>query len=291
MKRIIHLSLACLLVWMVSAKPADNHGEEEARTFEDLSPEESKARLGKIVEKIDNDGDGKLDVQELKIWIEKQQKSYVFKDVDAQWAGHNVDGDDIITFDEYNKTSYSGLPEEELLKLDEAEQIDFREMIKRDKRRWVGADTSRDGSLNKEEFSAFLHPEEFDHMRDVVIDETMDDIDKDNDGYVSLEEYIGDMFVSQNGEDEPDWVKTEREQFGEYRDKNNDGIMDRAEVGDWIMPRDYDHAEAEARHLVHESDKDNDKKLTKQEIMDQYDLFVGSQVTDFGEALIKHDEF
>lgn len=28
-----------------------------------------------------------------------------------------------------------------------------------------------------------------------------------------------------------------------------------------------------------------------QEIMENYDLFVGSQATDFGEALTRHDEF
>lgn len=34
-----------------------------------------------------------------------------------------------------------------------------------------------------------------------------------------------------------------------------------------------------------------DKKLTKEEILNNYDLFVGSQATDFGDALTRHDEF
>lgn len=62
---------------------------------------------------------------------------------------------------------------------------------------------------------------------------------------------------SQDGDaDEPEWVKTEREQFVEFRDKNRDGKMDKEETKDWILPSDYDHAEAEARHLVYESDQD-----------------------------------
>lgn len=74
----------------------------------------------------------------------------------------------------------------------------------------------------------------------------------------------------------------------------------------WIIPPDFDHSEAEAKHLVFESDVDGDGHLTKEEILEKYDLFVGSQVsfskasnssififqaTDFGEALSRHDEF
>lgn len=76
-----------------------------------------------------------------------------------------------------------------------------------------------------------------------------------------------------------------------YRDTNKDGFMDENEVKDWIAPPEFDHAEAEARHLVFEADTDADEKLTKGEILDKYDLFVGSQATDFGEALARHDEF
>ena len=31
--------------------------------------------------------------------------------------------------------------------------------------------------------------------------------------------------------------------------------------------------------------------LTKDEVLEKYDLFVGSQATDFGDALYRHDEF
>ena len=56
----------------------------------------------------------------------------------------------------------------------------------RDKRRWHTADEDKDGTLNKLEFKHFLHPEESDHMRDIVVSETLDDIDKDGDGLISL---------------------------------------------------------------------------------------------------------
>lgn len=99
------------------------------------------------------------------------------------------------------------------------------------------------------------------------------------------------MYRGGGEDEEPDWVGNEREQFSIYRDKDNDGFMNEDEVRNWILPNEFDHAEAEARHLIYESDKDLDQKLTKEEILAKYDLFVGSQATDFGEALNRHDEF
>lgn len=64
------------------------------------------------------------------------------------------------------------------------------------------------------------------------------------------------MFAHEDGGPEPDWVRTEREQFSDFRDLNKDGKMDQDEIRHWIMPQDYDHAQAEARHLVYESDQD-----------------------------------
>lgn len=64
------------------------------------------------------------------------------------------------------------------------------------------------------------------------------------------------MYNQEGDTSEPEWVKTEREQFTEFRDKNKDGKMDKEETRDWILPSDYDHAEAEAKHLVYESDAD-----------------------------------
>jgi len=57
---------------------------------------------------------------------------------------------------------------------DENERYDYRYMISRDKRRWAKADQDGDGLLTKAEFVDFLHPEEVEHMKDVVIDVSME---------------------------------------------------------------------------------------------------------------------
>lgn len=42
-------------------------------------------------------------------------------------------------------------------------------MLTRDERRFKTADRDGDGIATREEFTAFLHPEEFDYMKDVVV--------------------------------------------------------------------------------------------------------------------------
>ncbi|XP_056132268.1 calumenin-A [Lampris incognitus] len=262
-------------------------GREEAKSFDELTPEESKHRLGLIVEKIDNDKDGFVTEEELKAWIKKAQKRYIYVNVDNQWNDFDINKDGLISWEEYKNVTYGTYLEDP--EVDDG--YNYKQMMARDERRFKVADRNGDLIADKEEFTSFLHPEDYTHMKDIVVLETMEDIDKDGDGLISLTEYIGDMYNHEDGQEEPEWLVTEREQFVEFRDKNKDGKMDKEETMDWIMPSDYDHAEAEAKHLIYESDTNKDEKLTKEEILNKYDLFVGSQATDFGEALVRHDEF
>lgn len=264
-------------------------GQEEARTFDLLTPEESRRRLGVIVGKMDQNQDGFVNEEELKFWIKASQQKHVSDSVATQWNDFDLNQDGLISWDEYRNVTYGSY-------LDDPQtdtELDYGHMMARDERRFKVADRNGDLIADRKEFTAFLHPEDHEHMKDIVVQETLEDIDKNGDGFIDLKEYIGDMYTSEENQEEaePDWVASERQQFSEFRDKNNDGKMDREETLDWILPADYDHAQAEAKHLLHESDANKDGKLTKEEILDKYDVFVGSQVTDFGEALLRHDEF
>lgn len=262
-------------------------GQEEAKTFEQLAPEESKRRLSIIVDKMDSNKDGFISEEELKVWIKNAQKTHISNSVEHQWKDFDMNSDGLISWEEYKNVTYGSFLENPQTDT----EYNYTYMMSRDERRFRVADRNGDSIADKQEFTAFIHPEDHEHMKDIVVQETMEDIDKNGDGFIDLQEYIGDMYTSEDNEEEPEWVTTERQQFSEFRDKNKDGKMDKEETLDWILPSDYDHAEAEAKHLLHESDTNQDGKLTKKEILDKYDVFVGSQVTDFGEALLRHDEF
>lgn len=52
---------------------------------------------------------------------------------------------------------------------DATDQFSFKKMLPRDERRFKAADLNGDLAADREEFTAFLHPEEFEHMRDIVV--------------------------------------------------------------------------------------------------------------------------
>ncbi|MBN3280391.1 CALU protein, partial [Polyodon spathula] len=228
-------------------------GKEEAKTFDQLSPEESRERLGRIADRIDSDQDGFVSQAELQSWIKRAQRRYIEENVGKHWQEYDLNRDDRISWEEYKNTTYGYYMDEEFEDVDDKHS--YLAMLSRDERRFKLADRDGDLIASREEFTAFLHPEEFEHTKEIVVMETIEDIDKNGDGFVDLDEYIGDMYTAEAGEAEPDWLKTEREQFREFRDINKDGKLDSDEVSKWILPGDVDHTETEAKHLIYESDQ------------------------------------
>lgn len=49
-------------------------------------------------------------------------------------------------------------------------------------------------------------------------------------------------------------------------------------------------AQEEAQHLITSADDDKDGKLSEEEIVTNHETFVGSEATDYGRALPKHEE-
>lgn len=60
------------------------------------------------------------------------------------------------------------------------------------------------------------------------------------------------MWPNQDRE-KPKWVEMEMDKFYSVHDKNHDGKLDHEEVKEWMIPS-YDNIDAEAKHLIYESD-------------------------------------
>ena len=66
-----------------------------------------------------------------------------------------------------------------------------QQLIEDDKRRFEAADLNKDESLDEEEFRAFFLPYNYPHMFPLEMERAMKDLDKDSDGFVSMEEFVG----------------------------------------------------------------------------------------------------
>lgn len=59
-----------------------------------------------LVERIDDDKDGYVTVEEMKKWIKHAQKKWIYDDVDRQWKSHDLNGDDVVSWEEYKNATY-----------------------------------------------------------------------------------------------------------------------------------------------------------------------------------------
>lgn len=60
----------------------------------------------KIVDRIDDDADGSISTAELKAWIKRVQKRYVYENVAKVWTDYDLNKDNKISWDEYKQATY-----------------------------------------------------------------------------------------------------------------------------------------------------------------------------------------
>ncbi|KAM4652621.1 reticulocalbin-2 isoform 2-T2 [Discoglossus pictus] len=270
-------------------------GEDEVEHYNQLSPEDQLKRLNSIIQKIDVNSDGFLTEDELSLWIQKAFKHYIREDTKEQFAEIDQDKDGIITWEEYNMHMYDRIIEyDEDTVLEDEEEESFRLIHLKDKRRFEHADMDTIRGLNLNEFTDFEHPEESDHMSEFVIDAALEEHDKDNDGFVSLDEFIGDYSTDPGASADPHWLVVEKDRFVNDYDKDGDGRLSPKELLSWIVPNNEGVSLEEADHLIDEIDKDGDRKLSTAEILQSRDIFLTSEATDYGRQLLDehfyHDE-
>lgn len=80
--------------------------KKTAEEFDRLTPEESKKRLKVLAKKMDKNGDGFVDPDELTEWIVDSLQLLDKEETDERFDEIDENKDDLITWDEYKKDAF-----------------------------------------------------------------------------------------------------------------------------------------------------------------------------------------
>jgi hypothetical protein len=132
-------------------------GKAEAERFDQLPPAEARRRLGILVDKIDANKDGYVTEKELEEWVRHVANRYIMDDVMRQWEHYDADKDDYVTWDEFKAATFGDHPDDNEV-YDTHRKLTYKDIMKRDARRFAAADLDGDKRLTKNELADFLHP-------------------------------------------------------------------------------------------------------------------------------------
>lgn len=191
-----------------------------------------------------------------------------------------------MSWQEYIKDVY-GIYDNDGVKHNTIDDEEEKKLLQDDREMFEAADLDRDGHLSLSEHLLFHSPEESAVMLPIILKQTLRDKDTNNDGLINFQEFIGDNAKNHDKE----WLISEKEKFDNDFDKDHDGFLNKNEILSWIVPSNEDVATEEVSHLFAASDENHDDRLSYDEIIDKYDIFVGSEATDYGDHLQNIEEF
>ena len=261
----------------------------EAEEFDTLPPEEAKKRLRVLLSKMDRNDDKMVDKKELYSWILRSFRSLSAEESGERFADADNNEDGRVEWLEHVKEEFEvddddddddNVDPEQKIRVD-PDRHEELQMLEEDKILFHAADRDGDGKLDQKEFISFSHPEDDEQMHATVVQQVLNDKDKNGNGEVDFQEYMGDRGKDQSKE----WLVAEKDRFDSELDKDKDGVMNREEIKAWMIPSNDEIATDEVEHLFAGADEDVDGKLTFDEVINNHDLFVGSEATDYGEHL------
>ncbi|CBY20674.1 unnamed protein product [Oikopleura dioica] len=265
--------------------------KEELRLLNSLKDTDKKRMMERIFEDMDADADNYLEPNELHTWIHYLEQIRVDEDVHQQLPHFDINNDGFLDFNEYNDKMMEIINNPETLKtLTEEEQEALRADNQRNTRRFLEADKNQDGQLDREEFGAFLHPHTAEWMQRCLAIEALEAMDTNENGLVDEDEFLKHVIGDAKTVNEQ-WLDQERRKFKENLDIDPaDGQLDADEIIRFISPENGNHIEMEVNNLVHQTDKDDDLRLSKEEVLANYRHFFASQATEWGKRILTHHD-
>jgi len=192
----------------------------------------------------------------LKRWIEVVHNKLIADNIDQQWSyyqpevqevhsweGYEAEQKEVLHWDQYvNMTYPDDIGDDESVHSSDPNFKNLKNMYKRAERRWKYADRNGDSVLVKDEYKDFVHPEESDRTKEILVDEAMEDMDSDTNGEISLEEYMNHIneMSSEEEKSDPNFAQVQQNHFTSYLDKDKDSLLSKDELRSGWFPRTTD---------------------------------------------------
>merc|ERR1719424_1612762 len=211
--------------------------------------------------KFDQNGDGKVSLQEVMAFSHSMGRAIASKDIGAILEEIDTNKDGTLGLEEHLKDIHSqadGGDEEEMKELERRKGVESA--------KFQAADTNGDGQLDKSELPALFYPETHEGVLAVTVAETMRQKDMNKDGTLSAKEFWGDADGAELSEEE-------KADFARL-DSNGDGSVDATELRAWESGRF--HTEDAMKKLFDVADKDSDLHVTGDELAGAKDQIAAS---------------
>ncbi|KAK3711822.1 hypothetical protein QZH41_013229, partial [Actinostola sp. cb2023] len=231
---------------------------EHLKAFQDLQDEDAKKKKLQelVVNEIDTNKDGFVTEDEIRARLINTTKQQRKHEINTTMITHDDDKDGKVSWEEFKKHHFTQETDED------------KEQMQEDEEKFKHADVNGDGGLDLSEYMSFYHPGDDERMSAFVIGHTLKKYDTDKDGALSKEEFFNsykDLNTEAKTELEKDFINT--------YDTNKDGKLEVEEMKRWLFP-DEDMPHEEPPALMKEVDDDKDGKLSMDEILKNYKVFV-----------------
>lgn len=259
---------ALLLFAALVGSHSQEEGVKEEGDYDDQDMEEDSLtadQLRRMHGKFDQNGDGKVSLQEVMAFSASIGKSIAGKDIGAILEEIDTNKDGSLGLEEHLNDIHNqadGGDEAEMKELEHRKGVETA--------KFKAADLNNDGALDKTELPSLFYPETHEGVLSVTVSETMRQKDGNKDGKLSPKEF---WESDQMDGDDSDLSQEEKADFARL-DTDGDGSLSENELRAWESGRF--HTEDAMKKLFDVADKDNDMHITADEIAGARDQIAAS---------------